>query len=637
MPDKIKSSYVCFHYGKQHRVILEKGLVNPRNKIGKMGILRDKGLAKHFHRTVCVRMKNSELGEKKNVHLRKGSLIKWINAQVGADKQLARNASKADVVAGLKGVCKHKIKWTPEYHAGQPSEKKLHKVRDKVKGSFWNTYWNITLHRWSYFMLRFKLTGGEKFMHKGGEERAHAIFWKTYKRVPAYHKHVDENSAQRPRNFSEIPLTDKETYIKPYVESNDIHETLLDGNLPDKGQSDTSTGTSGKPTPWVRNLKERETIQTLIHYATKAAIGDEPIFFINTFAQGQWATGVTTTNAMIDRAMTFSANGNMDYIFNTLAQFPPDKYPGRTYAMAGYPPFLRDLVIEAKNRNFDLTPYKMLAVVGGEGMSDGTRKAILAEDEEGNPTGFANVMSSYGASDLDINIGYQTDFEVNLRKKCQENPKLAAELFGANELVPMIFHYDPLNYYIESNEDQQLIFTCGRTERASPRVRYNLKDRGKVMRKSDVMAILKKHGIDIVPPRTNLPFLFIWAREGTATFRGCKIPHDHLQNALESMEAFQGRVKNYAFNVIEEEDEKKLELWVELREGEKLPKKKHLKTLRKEIVDELMNQNQDFKYQMDKLPKGSPAPKLVVYKFNESPMSNQDKSRKRKYVYNDGK
>ena len=135
----------------------------------------------------------------------------------------------------------------------------------------------------------------------------------------------------------------------------------------------------------------------------------------------------------------------------------------------GYPPFIKSFV---DTTQLDLKQYRMDLIVGGEGISEPLRTHLLKY--------FQTVISSYGASDLEINIGVETELTINLRRLCMKDRELSQALFG-RELPPMIFQYNALDYIIETTSDGELVFTIGRQTSAAPKLRYNLHDLGGVM------------------------------------------------------------------------------------------------------------------------------------------------------------
>lgn len=480
----------------------------------------------------------------------------------------------------------------------------------------------------------------------GSQKLAVAAHYQALK-VPAYQKMmIGYEDAQ---NFDELPITSKENYIKPALKR-DPASLYLDGIIPLKTKRDTSTGTSGPSTPWYRGNKEQKQVEKMTMYAAKAILGDRPYSFINGFAMGPWATGVTATLAMTnnEQASVAVIGPNIDEIYNCILE--QIKIYGSKHAVvvAGYPPHIRAVVEKAVHEGFPLHDYTLIGVVGGEAMSEDLRDLLVAqEDEEGNVirTGFKQCYSSYGASDLDINIGYESDFEIELRKICHkpENAALVEDLFGKNVFIPMIFHYDPLNYHIESGPNRNLLFTCVRGDRISPRVRYDLGDVGKTMPASELLATLKKHSIKLKNnPRTNLPLLFVWGRQGAqVNFRAAKIAPENLGEVIRRLDSnevpgLNAKISHYGFYQYEERGRVKTEIHLEF--GEDSDYQAAGSKLLEAVLNELAKVNVDFGAQLAACPREE-KPTMRVFKQGKSPMAIQQKKyehRKKQYIFKAG-
>ena len=438
-------------------------------------------------------------------------------------------------------------------------------------------------------------------------------FDNAYKNVPAYKKFIHDNLSiidgkrKMPKSFEDIPETGKKEYIQAAKTRNDL---FLHGELPKKGQSDTTTGTTGKPVVWTRSAEEVEVTRKLMTFARNAKFGKDEVCLINTFALGPWATGVTLAGAGIEQGLTFNPGTTPDYIALTLENLkliPED----RAIVICGYPPNVRKIAAAiSDDPELSKKKMKLHAIVGGEGMTEDLRQDIIDK-------GFTNVYSSYGASDLDINIGNETDTEIAIRKACIENPALAKELYGGGP-PPMIFNYDPLHYYIETNKNNELVFTCCRKEKASPRIRYNLHDTGKVMMAKDVVAILKKYGVEI-NPKVNLPFVFVHGREGAVSIGGAKVPFDHLEQAIRALDRENELIKNDRF-ALHKPDDNHLEFWLEATSEEAYEElRENIDQWQKDIIDKIEGFNADFQDSL-KVPDRA-RPKVRVFKPGQSPMS----------------
>lgn len=604
--------------------------VNPRNEIGKFGIRTHSGLARLFHQTIKV--KENEDSEK-SFYLNKKSAVKWIQS-TSNDAEITNNSSNEAIIEKIQQVLKSSPLRSKPISVNDLSLSKINTLR----GYFWQKFFNFTKESWVRFKARFFLfKPSEKTLKKSSEMAAISQYFVAKEKVPAYRQFLDKN-IQKPGRFSEIPITSKDNYIKPSIGSKDCGRGLYQRSLvPTGSKNDTSTGTTGEPTQWYRGPEEQKSVEQLSSYAAKAILGDQPYYFINGFALGQWASGLTAFAATRNDPNATVSSPGMDVkkIFNSIKQAVDIMPAGYPIVVAGYPPHLREVVDLAIKENFDLSRHNIIGVVGGEGISEGQRDLIVCQrDDQKNVTrqGFTQCYSTYGASDLDVNIGYESEFEIELRKICHTNPQLSAELFEDNGSIPMIFHHDPLNYHIETNEDEHLIFTCVRDDRISPRIRYDLGDKGKVMTCSDLVATLKKHGVSLKHmPRTELPFVFVWGRgDSMISYRGANVAPENLGEAIRKAN-LNGAISHYAFFQYEKNDKTITEFMIEPKEGENLPQ-----NLLEILVNQMKDINPDFKKQYEECNDVTAKPRLRIFESEKSPMAAQ-RARyphaKKKYIF----
>ncbi|HET9952920.1 MAG TPA: hypothetical protein VFQ61_00375, partial [Polyangiaceae bacterium] len=263
------------------------------------------------------------------------------------------------------------------------------------------------------------------------------------------------------------------------------------------------------------------------------------------------------------------------------------------------------------------------------------------------------------ASDLEINMATETDFTIGLRRELQSNPSLARDLYGS-EALPMIFQYDPFNYWIESDAERNLLFTLNRLENVSPRIRYNLHDRGLVRPRAEVDAILADHRLSwsalsrsalsssassssALGPKSSadtsnangaplpLPLLFHWGRQNSAVaFYGCKITPEDVQHTILAIPELASRVENFALHPYEDADaNKRLELWFELKAN--VDRLEASEPLTSAVLQGLAHQNQDFRESLRMIP-ASRRPSLKIFPYGQSPISGQDVRIKRRYI-----
>jgi phenylacetate-CoA ligase len=444
--------------------------------------------------------------------------------------------------------------------------------------------------------------------------RAAAAFFNARRRVPAYQEFLAAHGATTASRFEDIPPTDKQSYINKWP----IEMLCQGGCIPMRNAViDESSGSSGTATNWVRGAEERFATRRLIQYSTRATLGDEPFILLNCFALGPWATGMNVSMSLVDRCIVKSIGPDASKALATLRLFGP-KYK---YVIAGYPPFLKSLVDDA---DFSWSEYNVAAVVGGEGMSEPLRGAL-------NKC-FRKTISCFGASDLEINLAVETPFSVALRQAILRDPSLGSDIYGS-EGLPMVFQYDPLHTYVESDAERNLLFTLNRLTNVSPRIRYNLKDRGVVRSVAELTPILRDNGLDPkeMGLRIGLPVMFHWGRQDSSVaFYGCKITPEDIQHVLLRLAPSLGAMANFALHPYEDaKANKRLELWLEMDAGAGMPADRD--ALTHDLLRELAAVNQDFRESVKMIPAGF-RPTVVLYEHGASPMSGQDIRIKRRYV-----
>ncbi len=482
---------------------------------------------------------------------------------------------------------------------------------------------DLFLRSQTAFMIIF-LPGYENTRWLIGKWKAWLVFEKAKKTVPAYkefmmnHKGCEVEIKGWDPDFSNISPMDKESYILKYS----IESRCINGVIPANGvMIDESSGTSGTPNNWVRGYEERESVKYMIQVSLRSLFGTQSLFLINAFALGPWATGMNVSMSLVDVTILKSTGPDISKIENTLKTFGT-KY---CYIIAGYPPFLK-LLADSKKIEWD--KYNVIAIFGGEGMSEGMRSYLSKS--------FKKIYGSYGASDLEINIGAENDFTIALRQLMLENSNLRKKLMQRDYgVLPMIFQYNPLDYYIETNDEGELLVTLCRASNIAPKVRYNIHDLGHVWRLPDLKKTLKEFGIaveDISSQYSDLPLLFHYGRSDmSVAFYGCKITPQNIEEVIFSLPDLAKVTSSFSILVSEDTSaNKKLTLAIELQEGIKLDVLDKNKTQIK-VLQKLTEVNQDYRESAHMIPSGS-EPKLELYDFAQGPFAVNDIRLKRHYI-----
>jgi len=447
--------------------------------------------------------------------------------------------------------------------------------------------------------------------------RAFAVFYKAKRTCPAYRdflvqEHYDE---KRKWSFANVPIMTKENYVKKYS----LEDRCYGGKIPAPGTViDESSGSSGVPNNWVRNEYERDDVKRILQLNYEIIYNDDDCILLNCFALGPWATGMNVSMSLVDVGILKSIGPDAKKLENTLTLFGP-KY---RYLIFGYPPFLKSWL---DTTTLDLSSYKMNAVVGGEGMSEGLRGFLLKY--------FNTVVSSYGASDLEINIGVETELTIALRRLCFENRGLSEKLFG-RETPPMLFQYNAADYVIETSPDGELLFSILRLDGAAPKIRYNLKDLGGVYSYKKLNTSLKENDIavdDLAKRHGAFPILFIHGRgDLSVPFYGAKVFPTDIEEIINAHPALLGRINSLQIKTIEDAELKRsLLIHLEKVKTEKddLPSADELQNI---VFSELCRVNQDFREVTRMFDKS--CVEVMLHEFETDVFASRDIRIKNKYI-----
>lgn len=475
------------------------------------------------------------------------------------------------------------------------------------------------------------MPGIEPFRWAAGRWRAWRTFEMAAKRVPAYRAFLREHGVSgklslRGRTlasaFGALPEMDKDSYVKRWT----IPERSVNGVLPRRGVVvDESSGSSGVPTSWVRGLDERLATRQLLQVGfsrTAKTLKKQP-FVLNCFSLGAWATGMNVSTSLTDITMIKSIGPDRNKVVATMLEFGTEY----TYIILSYPPFLKALF---EDDRIDWDSYDIVAAFGGEGISENMRAHI---------TKYAHsAFGSYGASDLEINLAIETDYTVELRQAIAANPELSARLTKQDEygVLPMIFQFNPYDYLMETNEDGELVVTIVRKENVNPRLRYNIHDRGHVLRVRDVNPVLREFGLDHVLRQQflDLPLLFHYGRSDLSVdFNGAVVAPDALRDVLSSDRNLLSAVENHRL-VSFEDAQGNRQLHIALQLTAKATQERSLDEVvyRTYILEHLRGTNGDFNNAILTSPDTS-LPTVAFYPLRTGPFQSDGVKLKNEYVW----
>lgn len=456
-----------------------------------------------------------------------------------------------------------------------------------------------------------------------GKIRAVRTFYFARRKVPAYRTYLSQKRFVEPivtwrsADLAGVPEIDKNSYIKQYP----MVEKLQGGVIPKRGvMFDESSGSSGKPTSWVRGYRERRCTKRVMQVVFRHWLDGRTPIVINTFSMGAWATGFNTSMCLIDIARVKSIGPDVTKVVDTLMEFGPDY----NYVILGYPPFLRKLT---ESSEIDWSKYNLDALYGGEGMSEDMREYLKKY--------FHTVIGSYGASDLEINIAHETDFTIGLRKALAHDDKLRKLLIHENRgIIPMIFQFNPFDYLFETNDKGELLVTICRTENLSPRIRYNIHDLGHSITYYELKKLLEDNGYGHLMNAAELDFsvVFHYGRSDLSVdYNGAVVGPEEIKQIIAENDRYNELVNT--FRLVSYEDakaRKHLLIATELAPHAKLSHQE-ADTFLEYMIERLQVLNLDFKsaYSTAQLK-----PEVKVYKHGSGLFDAAHSKLKNDYVWN---
>ncbi|MEO3928905.1 phenylacetate--CoA ligase family protein [Micromonosporaceae bacterium B7E4] len=366
--------------------------------------------------------------------------------------------------------------------------------------------------------------------------------------VPAYRAFLRARPAQRRvrRRLDEFPETDKENYVVPH----DAARRCWGGRLPARGVVvDESAGSSGRPFNWPRGERELRAVHHDIAGYTSLVFPMRRPFVINAYSMGAWATGTTTGAAMARIAVVKNTGPDLGKIIDTLHEFGPDF----DYLVTAYPPFLKHLRDRLDADGFPWSSYRISASCGGEGMTEALRSYLEER--------FARVRSAYGASDLTIGIGAETAFTVWLRRRLWTDPGFRAALLGEREQrLPMVFQYNPLATYLETNERRELLCTVTSLDVLQPRLRYNVGDEAVLLPYRRILDLVQDDPecraecrAAVAGERMNLPVLLLFGRrDSTVSYLGANLYPQDVEYGLYAGNPYAAEISRFRLALVED-------------------------------------------------------------------------------------
>lgn len=452
-------------------------------------------------------------------------------------------------------------------------------------------------------------------------ERKHllSLFKRMALGVPAYRNFIRERCASVSGGLA-APIMAKDNYLH----TNSITDLLWNGSAHSPLVFTSTSGSTGKPTYFARS-REVDEQSSLIHeliFSASSLKKNEPTLVIVCFGMGVWIGGLITYQAfelMSRRGYPLSIvtpGINKAQILKLLADLAP-LYT--QIILAGYPPFLKDVIDEAHTQGISFSKHRVQLLFAAEAFTESFR------DHLAEKVGLENVLTDavniYGSADLGT-MAFETPICVLARRLAMKNKKLFADIFGGTTKTPTLAQYVPEFVAFEAPNGEILISG----DSALPLIRYSIGDHGGVYTFDELAEKYATHGIDLMKEARaagirksvcELPFVYVFERADlAATLYGLQIYSETIKEVLLD-KRFAGDLTGKLTLVTKYDAEHNQYLEVNL---EQKPKKEMQKAaasgLVAEVVKNLREKNSEYNELYNFLGKRA-EPKLVFWPYED--------------------
>ncbi len=470
--------------------------------------------------------------------------------------------------------------------------------------------------------LDYIFTKKSDFWKKEREKNLLDLFKVCAEKVSAYKDFLKKARIQPEKiknfqDFQNVLPVNKDNYLRSYP----WEKLCMPGSLVDQSLVLTSTsGSTGRPFYFPRNglLDAQSSIYHQMFLRNSDIDVNKSTLVLVCFGMGVWIGGVITYQAfksISERgyAMTILTPGvNKREIYEALKNIGP-KYD--QIILCGYPPFMKDIVDEAKANGVTWSDFNIKMIFAAEAFSEKFRDYIMRKTGMKNP--YRDTMNIYGSADLGT-MAEETPISILIRRLALKNKTLYKKLFKEATRLPTFAQYVPqfINFECVNNN----IYCSG--DNVLPLVRYEIGDNGGVLYYSEVEKIFAEVGMDLKTEAkkvgiedtiAELPFVYIYERTDLSTkLYGAIIYPEYIKLSLQT-----STLEKYItgkFTMFTKHDKKQdeyLEINIELKPGTN-ESEWLLKETSGSIVAGLLEKSAEYKY-LSGMLNGRVKPKIIFW------------------------
>jgi len=460
---------------------------------------------------------------------------------------------------------------------------------------------------------------------RGARTHLLSLFTKAAVKLPAYKEFLKKNAIKVKniktyKDILNVPAVTKMNYLRNFK----FEKLFWNGTIARNHVLTSTSGSTGKPVYFARS-PEVDDNSSLIHeliFRTSSLSLNKSTLVVVCFGMGVWIGGLITYQAfekMGRRGYPISVitpGINQQEILRILRDLSPNF---DQVVLAGYPPFLKDIIDTANEQGIMPLKAKTALLFAAEMFTEKFR------DYVGKKAGVKNVHTDtaniYGSADLGT-MAFETPLSILIRRVAAKNPELFKELFNGTSKTPTLCQYIPTLTHFDEKDGE--LYVSG--DSAMPLVRYRIGDNGGLYTFAEMEKQFKKHGLSLKAEAkkeglgkhlAEMPFVYVYERtDFSTTLYGLQIYPETIKETL-----LTPRFQKYCTGKLtlitkfDTNQDQYLEVNIECK-SDRTVSDVLRSELQAEIVRSLRLQNSEFRELSDFLGERA-FPKLVFWNYND--------------------
>ncbi len=362
-----------------------------------------------------------------------------------------------------------------------------------------------------------------------GQDRVLPAFRKAAAQMPAYRKILEAQGVEPQQINSlsdfqnQVPVIAKEDLFPVYQ----LQELVAEGQFDQLASVLVSSGFSGHPSFGIVSKREETQatflIDIILDYLFQTS--RKKTFLLNCLPMG----------VKIPTCLPHSETSvRTDLALSVIKKIQPST---EQFLIIGGPHFLKKLAEDGIQQGLNWPALNVNFILGSDWFSESYRSymaQLLGIDFNHPDKGY--LGANFGITELGLSLFHETIETIRLRRELQRNQQLNSQLFGRTiSVIPELLVYYPNRYFLESLENQDLIFSMLDPDSLIPLIRYNSGDTGDLYPHNRLKDILSKENHEDLLPELKLPVVALKGRSGKVlSIEGKTVAPEEIKQGLYS-------------------------------------------------------------------------------------------------------